>query len=91
MGRGGDQIVPVGTHFIVMYKLKKREYPHGLEKPAEIECTKKVDLKVENVTSYGKSMEFLPGNSTGCLVFTEQDVDLLPAGWVLSTCSNTGI
>jgi len=85
IGRCGDTPIPVGTIFTILYRNKDRQYPHGLEVPAERAQEIQVRLEVRGATAYGTERDPLPGGTTGCLIFDERETELLPGGWILST------
>ncbi len=84
IGCGGSVAIPVGASFTLIYRNKKRDYPRGLEQPAEREASHSLKITVRGITAYGKELSVLPPNSTGCLLFDECETDLLPGGWILS-------
>lgn len=67
IGRAGDQPIPVGTRFTLLYKQKKEKYPEGLtDKPAR-EKEKPICVTVLEASAYGRPIKEVPGNTTGSL------------------------
>lgn len=85
VGTGGDAEIPLGTRFTRMYRNKKRHYPDEIENPAVREVEESVDLLVAESNAYGRSMDFLPGSTSGCLRFSGTNTTFPAPGWILTT------
>ena len=84
IGRAGDQPIPVGTRFTLIYKQKKQKYPEGFTEEPVREKEKQISVTVLDASAYGRQMKEVPGNTTGSLVVDENDMEALPPGWMLS-------